>query len=840
MPDSLVVLRHSRNLLAKTWRADGTIKPYDDAKYFKTEVHQVADIGALSALLHELQADARACIIRGAYVGDELARQRDPDGFKPQLVRRALDYFDDQALHTVLVDIDGFEPLSADPVLDPVSAIDEYVGCSLPECFHGVAYHWQLSNSAGHADATGVLKAHVWYWLATAYTSEQLKAWALACQIPVDLAVLNPVQVHYTAAPVFEQGVADPVPVRSGFTPGLLGDSVPLEIDASHLAAASGSKGGRGQRLRDAQSADPVVQRLGEMGLVKSQRRDGGLNIECPFSAEHTGGSGETATIYFPPHTGGHARGNFKCLHTHCQGRTRHAFLLKIGIDEITEDFAALPPPAGEEAEPPKLKGIPSAQHLVTDQANAGRIVSRFAKNIIVANGRWHSWDGKRWVADEAEVYRCACKLSRIVHQEAADWAKKTAADDDERKLIDGVVKALKEWAKRSEMKATMEAAVQLARKMLAVPEGQMDRDPWLLNCQNGTVDLRTGELRAHNPEDYITKIAPLAYDPKAEALLWHQVLGRVTLEEGAATRPLASFLQRWFGYCATGSTREQQFVVHWGSGSNGKSTVLDVVADVLGDYAGTAAPGLLVSNGKDRHPTEIADLFGRRMVTAHETGDGGALREDFVKQATGGDRIKARYMRADFFEFSPTHKLQLLTNHKPIIKGQDVGIWRRVLLMPYAARFGSAEEVTAGRAHFIKDNRITDRLKAERQGVLAWVVQGAIAWFTDGLAPPDAVLAASRDYQAEQDRVTQFLTEACELGHEYSEPLTFGMGGLYPAYVGWCRESGFHPLAKNRLQAELARAVPGYAVFCTKEKNHEGRRRDIWRVRGLRLLEVA
>jgi len=819
--------------MAKTWCADGSVKPYDDAKYFKLETVDVADIGALSALLQGLEDDAHACVIRGTYVGDELARQRDPQEFRKGLVRRALDYFDDQALHTLLADIDGYEPLGSDPLLDPVGAIDEFIACCLPECFHGTAYHWQLSNSAGRPEAAGKLKAHVWFYLATAYTSAQLKAWAAA--LPIDKAVLNPVQVHYTAAPVFESGVADPVPVRSGFAPGILGDAVALEIDPSDAPAARA--GGRGQRLRDAQDADPVAQRLADLGLVKSQRRDGGLNIECPFTEEHSGESAETSTIYYPPHTGGHARSNFKCLHSHCASRPRGEFLLKIGIDEVAAEFDDVAPVAAGTVQPlPAHKGIPQAQHLITDQANAGRIVQRFGKRLIVAAGRWHTWDGRRWVADEADVYRYACKLSKMIHDEADAWAKKPATSAEAEKAIEAVVKGLKEWAKRSEMKATIEAAVQLARKMLSISDAMLDRDPWLLNCQNGTVDLRTGELKAHDPNNYITKLVPLDYDPSAQAPGWVDVLARVTLEEGAATRPLASFLQRWFGYCATGVTREQQFVVHFGSGSNGKSTILDTIADVLGDYAGTAAPGLLVTGGKDRHPTEIADLFGRRMVTAHETGEGGVLREDFVKQATGGDRLKARHMRADFFEFSPTHKLQLLTNHKPIIKGQDAGIWRRVLLVPYQARFGAREDVLAGRAHFIKDTRIADRLATEKQGILAWVVQGAMAWAADGLQPPDAVLAASKDYQAEQDRVLQFVTEMCELGLDFSEPLTAGMFGLYPAYVGWCKESGFHPLAKNRMQTELSRIVPNYEVFCTKGKNAEGRRRDFWRVRGIRL----
>ena len=490
---------------------------------------------------------------------------------------------------------------------------------------------------------------------------------------------------------------------------------------------------------------------------------------------------------------------------------------------------------------PVARKGIPEAKHLTTDQANAGRIVKNFGRKMIVVAGQWFAWTGMRWEKDDGEVYRCGCMLSKVIHAEADAWRAKKGSSAEESEKYDAIADALVKWAARSEMKTGIEAAVGLTKKMLSVGENSIDRSPWLLNCLNGTVDLRTGELKAHDPADFITKLVPLAYEPDARSDAWETVIARVTLEAGITTRPLAGFLQRWFGYCATGSTREQAFVVHYGNGSNGKSTILDTVADVLGDYAATAAPGLLVGNGKDRHPTEIADLFGRRMVTAHETGEGGQLKEDMVKQLTGGDKVKARFMRADFFEFDPTHKLQLLTNHKPAIKGQDNGIWRRVLLMPYLARFAVAEEVAAGRAHFVRDTSIMDKLRKERAGVLTWLVRGAMAWVQEGLQPPDVVLAASRDYQTEQDRIGQFVAECCELGLGSSEPLADGMnGGLYQAYRGWCNEGGVFALSKTRFVQELERCIPGFAKKSAKVSLPGERRRDILLIQGVRLLLPA
>ena len=839
MTDKITILKHPTNLLAKTWQADGSIKAYDNAKYFVWKEAQVENIEALSALLTTLEHDARSCVIRGVYVGHDKAAELDPE-HKRGSVRRIADLFEDQAHHWMLVEIDNFEPLCSDPLAQPVWAIEEFIGASLPDCFQGAAYHWQLSNSAGHAKNVGKLKAHVWFWLATPYTSEQLKAWATAFDIGLDKSVFNVVQIHYTAAPMFDEGVTDHVVVRSGFVHGLISDDVALEIDAGVLASASsGAQASRHQRLLEVADNDPIAQRLAERHLIKSKGKKGELFIECPLSENHTQESGATATVYYPAHTGGYSNGAFVCQHAHCRDVAQSVFLSKIGIDPVDDDFESV----GESEDKPEASNkirIPEARHLTTDQSNAVRIVKRYGQRLMVSAGRWFAWVGTHWAQDDAAVYRFALNLSKVVHAEADQWRAKKAETSEEREKNDKIADALINWARKSEMRGTIEAALGLAKRMLAVKAEDLDADPWALNCANGTVDLRTGAIRPHNPDDYLTRFIDLPYLPQAAAPLFETVITRVACEEGKALRPLSSFLQRWFGYCATGSVREQKFAVHYGQGRNGKSTVLDIVAEVLGDYAATAAPGLLMSNSRDRHPTEIADLAGRRMVTAHETGEGGVLREDFVKQATGGDKIKARYMRGDFFEFLPTHKLQLLTNHKPVIKGQDEGIWRRIMLVPFKARFGTPEEVASGRATCLRDTRIVEHLAAEKEGVLAWIVAGAVEWFRDGLNPPDVVLAASKDYQTEQDRVFQFVSEECELGTEFKEKIStpFG-GGLYPAYSNWCKAGGIHPLAKNRFITELERCVPFFAKSEDKATDENGKRRSFAFIRGLRLVDA-
>jgi len=423
----------------------------------------------------------------------------------------------------------------------------------------------------------------------------------------------------------------------------------------------------------------------------------------------------------------------------------------------------------------------------------------------------------------------------------------------------------------KSEMKPTIEAAVGLARKMLDIEADRLDADPWLLNTPGGVVDLRSGVVRKARASDLMTKLTAVPYVKGADQSVWQGLVSEIC----GGDDELSGFLQRWFGYCATGSVREQVFVVHWGSGRNGKSTLLDTVARVLGDYADTAAPGLMASGGRgdgaDRHPTEIASLRGRRMVTAHETTDGAVLREEFVKQATGGDRLTARHMREDFFSFNPTHKLQLLTNHKPTIKGNDAGIWRRVLLVPYLRAFGTVVGAVEDGVYTtdVADKRLGERLASDPAalaGVMAWIVDGAVAWGLQGLGAPAGVRAAVAEYRSEQDRLGQFVRECCEVApagvmaalrerssvgvggvaawwndaelRAWSEPLTVGLQGIFPAYAAWCRKGGYHGLARGRFGDALRVAVPGLVVKDVNESGPSDHRRRVSRVFGVKLLQ--
>lgn len=339
--------------MAKTWNPDGTITPYSTAKQFKHREVKLNNFDDLARLLDTLAASTRSCVIRGGFKGEEYAAS-DPE-HEPGRVMRRLDLFHDDPHHWCLIEVDEFEPIGADPIEDPEGAIGEYAQ-TLPESFHGARCYWQLSNSAGHVKNTGKLKCHLWYWFETAYTSEHLRAWAKHISLPADLSVMNPVQVHFTSAPIFTKPLTDPVPRRSGRLPG---HDVALTLPDSFITLPS-AKATKKQVLEEAYHADPVAQRLFERDMVKSTTKEGALCIDCPCEDRHTGESTETTTLYYPANTGGYTQGNFKCLHAHCVDSPQSDFTLALGFSPADE-FDDVPEPERlpDEAPIPKaLRGI--------------------------------------------------------------------------------------------------------------------------------------------------------------------------------------------------------------------------------------------------------------------------------------------------------------------------------------------------------------------------------------------------------------------------------------------------------------------------------------------------
>lgn len=297
-----------------------------------------------------------------------------------------------------------------------------------------------------------------------------------------------------------------------------------------------------------------------------------------------------------------------------------------------------------------------------TDYGNAERLRDRHRDFLLYCHPwkKWLFWDSKRWDIDnQGEIQQRAKETIRALYFEAAGLE-----DLDKRK-------ALCEFAIKCESEKRLQAMIALTRDELPVQTDAFNSDGWLWNCPNGTLELKTGTLRPHRQADRLTKFCPTVFDPDASSYEWDRFLDGTFDGDGE----MISFIQRWFGYCLTGDVREQILPIFWGTGSNGKSTLLNAIMHAMGtDYSMKASHDFLTVNRNNQHPTALADLFGMRFVVAIETGEDGRLNEVFVKETTGGDIIRARRMREDFWQFLPTHKTVLCTNHAPIIRGTDWG----------------------------------------------------------------------------------------------------------------------------------------------------------------------
>jgi putative DNA primase/helicase len=331
----------------------------------------------------------------------------------------------------------------------------------------------------------------------------------------------------------------------------------------------------------------------------------------------------------------------------------------------------------------------------------------------------------------------------------------------------------------------------------IPVLPGVLDADPFLLNVLNGTLDLRTGQLRPHRREDLITKLAPVRYDEAATCPTWQRSLSRWM----HGNEDLIGYLRRVTGYWLTGDVSEQVLWFFHGAGANGKSTFLGTVLAMLGDYGMQAVSDLLMTKHNETHPTERADLFGRRFVATIETEEGKRMAEALLKQLTGGDKVRARKMRQDFFEFDPRHKIVLAANHKPQVRGTDHAVWRRIKLVPFTVTIPDEE----------KDKQLPEKLKGELPGVLAWAVAGCLEWQRHGLGEPDEVRQATAAYQAEQDAVAQFVAECCIRQGEARVKVS----ALFEAYGRWSGDKFMtQPAFNERLRAkgfESQRGNHGY-----------------------------
>jgi putative DNA primase/helicase len=415
-----------------------------------------------------------------------------------------------------------------------------------------------------------------------------------------------------------------------------------------------------------------------------------------------------------------------------------------------------------------------------TDVGNGTRLARKHGDIIRYVHtwGSWLIYDRGQWTKDNTgAIIRLARSTVKAMYAEASQFD--TTSDR----------KNAARWAMTSESAGKIAAMIDLAKSEpgIAVRDSMFDTDPMLLNCLNGTLDLQTGELRPHAPSDLITRRLDVAYRTDATAPNWDRFIARITNGDPA----LAAYLQRAAGYSLTGDVSEQCLFFCYGGGSNGKTTFLETLASLLGSYSQRAAAEMLMQqrNGGGI-PNDVARLQGSRFVVASEVSEGRRLDESKVKDLTGGDTVTARFMRAEFFDFKPIFKLWMFGNHKPIIRGADNGIWRRLRVLPFLATITEEE----------KDLHFSQKLKKEMPGILAWCVRGCLDWQRNGLNAPTTVTDATNEYRNEQDIIGAFLSECCVLNPKAYTP----MGELYEAYTAWCECSGEHALPKNQLATQL------------------------------------
>lgn len=453
----------------------------------------------------------------------------------------------------------------------------------------------------------------------------------------------------------------------------------------------------------------------------------------------------------------------------------------------------------------------PKRRYPLTEIGNGERVHDRFGERYrwVRLWNRFIVWNERRWSVEGADV-AMERFAKNVVRTEIAVEAA-TCEDPDQKKLLGA-------WVKHSSKASTIRATVSLAKsEQAAVSHTVFDRDRFVLNCPNGTLDLTTLDLKQHDPRDLLTQMTGTPWVPGAsEGSEWE----RFVLEVSGGEVELAEYLRRLAGYCATGDTSEHALFFLYGLGANGKSVFIRTLMAALGEYARAGAPNLLLANknGNDRHPTEVASLWKRRLVSVQEVEEGRAWNESLVKQLTGSDVLSTRRMNEDFWDLEATHKLLVTGNSKPVVRESSDGIWRRLKLVPFEVSFRGRE-----------DRDLQERLLANLPAVLDWCVRGAVEWQEIGLAEPQCVLAATEEYRREQDDVGYWLEECCDV-HPNAE---CSRQAATSSYATWSDAQGEKfPLTPRRLASKLrergmtdksvgSRGLRGWLGFAPRKGDH-------------------
>ena len=427
-----------------------------------------------------------------------------------------------------------------------------------------------------------------------------------------------------------------------------------------------------------------------------------------------------------------------------------------------------------------------------TDMGNARRLVKHYGHKIrfCVDQNVWYIWNEHQWQMDtrnNAKIVKLAKRTGQKIYAECADI-------EDKGERLERV-----KWAKKSEEKKRITDMIFLAQTEdeIEIEAKQLDADPYLLNCKNGVIDLKTGELRPHAPTDFMTKYVPIEYDPKASCPKWEEAIMKYmgADQDEMKASELVFFLQRAVGYSLTADKSEQCLFFLYGDGKNGKSTFINTISKLLGDYFQHVRIESLLAKQNDTIPNDIATLPGARMVVSSEIPENRRMNETLVKDLTGGDAITARFLRQEFFTFYPVFKLWIFGNDKPIVSPSDA-MFRRIKMIPFNVQIPEEE----------RDPHFEQRLEEELPGILRWAVEGCSDWLRDGLNPPQAIIDATNAYRDEMDILTDFIEDCCILKPTANVPIR----ELYNSFQDWCNSSGRKPLGKKQFSQRLQKKYSG------------------------------
>ena len=423
--------------------------------------------------------------------------------------------------------------------------------------------------------------------------------------------------------------------------------------------------------------------------------------------------------------------------------------------------------------------------YTMDDMGNAQRFVDLFGDQIryCYTDKKWLWYDSRKWCYDnEGMRERMADRAIEAMKAEAKFYIQ---ADEENG---GDMAKAFEKHMKKSRFYNSRISMLNMVQHHVPVLPFQLDRYKMVLNTPSGVLNLKSGELKEHKPEYYLTKITPVEFSENAECPKWLEFLNEIF----DGDKDLIRYIQKAVGYTLTGSTAEQCAFFLYGTGKNGKSTFLDIIRDVFGDYAANIQPETIMvkSNTGGNANSDIARLKGARLVTSVEPNEGVRINEGLLKQLTGDDPVTARKLYGEEFEFKPEFKLWIATNHKPIIRGTDTGIWRRIHMIPFTVQIPE-EKV---------DKNLKHKLKAEMTGIFKWCVDGCLMWQREGLKMPKAVLDSVREYRREMDVISAFIEDKCQIGGSVQSSV------LYAAYSSWAEENNEYRMSATKFGLEMAK----------------------------------